>query len=391
MNRRLRPAFRWVVAAAVVALLVVQFGADGVAAGFARVGSAEMLIASGIGLAATACCAARWCLIARRTGCELRFGPALAEYYRAQLLNSVLPAGVVGDAHRGIRFGRLTGNVARGVRTVVYERLAGQVALLILGTVALIGHPQLRRIFAELATKNAALVVVAGMLLVAVVAVAAGTERVRALRAEISSALTGTGALVVLVLSVLAVAGHLVVFVVAARAVDDTAPVADMFPLAVLALVAMSLPIGVGGWGPREAACAAGFAAAGFGAAHGVAAAVVFGVLGLVACTPGLVVLPADAVGKRERMGPAVPGDEGEQHQQDGGHDRAAGRAHRELGDDRTDHHGGQAQRREAAQQRDQQADRAGELDPTGQVPEPVAEADAIERLGDVGVATQHG
>ena len=58
----------------------------------------------------------------------------------------------------------------------------------------------------------------------------------------------------------------------------------------------MTVPLNVGGWGPREGVAAWAFAAAGLGAASGVAAAAAYGVLGLVATLPGGVVLAADRI-----------------------------------------------------------------------------------------------
>ena len=63
-----------------------------------------------------------------------------------------------------------------------------------------------------------------------------------------------------------------------------------MLPLALLAMLAMVLP-SVGGWGPREGVTAWVFGAAGLGAQHGVATAVVYGVMVLVASLPGAAVL----------------------------------------------------------------------------------------------------
>ena len=58
-------------------------------------------------------------------------------------------------------------------------------------------------------------------------------------------------------------------------------------------MLAMAIPLNIGGWGPREGVAAWAFAAAGLGAAQGVAAAVVYGVMALVATLPGAVVLVA--------------------------------------------------------------------------------------------------
>ncbi len=63
-----------------------------------------------------------------------------------------------------------------------------------------------------------------------------------------------------------------------------------MLPIALLVMMAMVLP-NVGGWGPREGVTAWAFGAAGLGAQRGVATAVVYGVMVLVASLPGAAVL----------------------------------------------------------------------------------------------------
>jgi hypothetical protein len=86
------------------------------------------------------------------------------------------------------------------------------------------------------------------------------------------------------------VIGHALTFLVAARAAGVSAPPAQMLPLALLAMLGMVVP-GIAGWGPREGATAWVFGAAGLGADRGVATAVVYGVMVLVAALPGALVL----------------------------------------------------------------------------------------------------
>ena len=54
-------------------------------------------------------------------------------------------------------------------------------------------------------------------------------------------------------------------------------------------LLAAAIPFNVGGWGPREGAAGWAFALAGAGAAAGVSAATLYGVLALVAVAPGAI------------------------------------------------------------------------------------------------------
>jgi hypothetical protein len=97
--------------------------------------------------------------------------------------------------------------------------------------------------------------------------------------------------LTIAVTSTGAVAGHLLVFVLAARIAGVDAPLHQLLPLAAIVLLAAGLPTNAAGWGPREGVAAWAFAAAGLGAAAGVTTAVVYGVMALVATLPGVVVL----------------------------------------------------------------------------------------------------
>ena len=96
-------------------------------------------------------------------------------------------------------------------------------------------------------------------------------------------------------LSLVVLAGHLAVFVVAARTVGVDAGLRVLLPLALLALVAAAVPANIGGWGPREGVAAWVFASAGLGVDRGVATATAFGVLVFVAGLPGALVLVAGA------------------------------------------------------------------------------------------------
>ena len=87
---------------------------------------------------------------------------------------------------------------------------------------------------------------------------------------------------------------------------------ANQLELALLNLVAMSVPVGLAGWGPREGAAAWSFAVTGLGAAQGVAVATTYGVLAAVATLPGLVVVVATWCRRRGTdaplpLDPAVP------------------------------------------------------------------------------------
>src|SRR4029450_12332267 len=77
--------------------------------------------------------------------------------------------------------------------------------------------------------------------------------------------------------STIVLAGHLATFVVAARAAGSSASVLRLAPLMLLALLAMTLPVNIGGWGPREGVTAWAFGAAGLSASQGLTIAGVYG------------------------------------------------------------------------------------------------------------------
>ena len=85
-----------------------------------------------------------------------------------------------------------------------------------------------------------------------------------------------------------------------------------MLPLAMVVLLAMSVPTNIGGWGPREGVAAWLFAAAGLGAAQGLGVAAVYGVLVLAASLPGAAVLAITWLGSGSRGSTRAAGSQSE-------------------------------------------------------------------------------
>jgi len=102
------------------------------------------------------------------------------------------------------------------------------------------------------------------------------------------------------------VSGHLATFLLAARTAGSTAPLRLLLPLMMTALLAMSLPLNIAGWGPREGAAAWAFGAAGLTAAQGVATAVTYGVMVLAASLPGAAVLVLRSARRSAKAAPAA-------------------------------------------------------------------------------------
>jgi glycosyltransferase 2 family protein len=294
---------RALVPAAVLAVVVLQVGLEPFLRGLRAVSPAAVLAALAITAATTLCSAWRWRLVAAALGDWIPLRRAVAWYYRSQLLNSVLPFGVAGDVHRGLAQGSLRGRRGQGgrrsraLREVAWERLAGQVVSIAAATllVVLLGPPALRRV-----ALLALAVVATGLVVAAILGLLAPHRIGRVLGADLRALATaGTGRIALA--SALATSGHVAVFVVAARAVRPQAPVGVLVPLALVVLLAASVPLNLAGWGPREGAAAWAFGVVGLGAATGVEVAATYGVLALAATLPGIGPLLAAARPARQR------------------------------------------------------------------------------------------
>lgn len=291
----------------VLVILVHQVGTGPFVRALGLVTPATVAAALVLTLATTLLAAWRWTWVAHRLGLRLDLRTAVAAYYRSQLLNQVLPGGVLGDVHRAVRHGGDELALGRAARAVAWERLAGQVGLL---AVTLVVVPAL-----PTAVGSGIGLAVAVAIAVLLLAVLVGGLLVRSLRARLRDTVLGRGGIALradweqlaggtgpwppLAASVASAAGYLALLVVAVDAAGIDLPPGEAVPLLTVVLFASSLPVNLAGWGPREGAAAWVFATAGLGAAAGVTVATLYGVLSLAAASPGLLVLLADARPRR--------------------------------------------------------------------------------------------
>lgn len=259
-------AWRWLAGAVVLAGVVWWVGGGPVLDGLRALDLRVLLTGAVLAAVSTGACAWRWTLVARELGVAIALSDAVVACYRAQLLNTVLPGGVLGDVHRGVVHGRSTGETGRALWSVGWERFAGQAVQAVVAALALATLPSPAR---------------PGPVVGAAVVVAVVVLAVLGLRSRPG----------VVVASVVALAGYVATYVLAARAVGVDASLGTLLPLVLAVLVAAGLPLNVAGWGPREGMAAWVFAAAGLGAATGLATAVAYGAIVLVGNLPGLAVL----------------------------------------------------------------------------------------------------
>lgn len=256
------------------------------------------VLAAGMALTVqTLLSAERWRVTAAQLGIIIPPARALREYYLAQFVNQSLPGGVVGDAGRALRSRDQAGLLIAG-QAVIFERLAGQIALLAVFLAALpltfvlpTGFDWPLWLIGPVAV---ALVIVAALPLgigAALRMIRPGDHALRRFLARLSLALVARGVLLRQVLLSLGTAiFNLAAFAFCALALDVNLPLLAVGTLVPLILFSMILPLTIGGWGVREGAAALLFPVVGQTASEGLATSFTFGLVIAAAVVPGLIV-----------------------------------------------------------------------------------------------------
>lgn len=264
--------------------------------------------------------ALRWQWISETLGIPLRLRTAIAEYYVAGFLNQTLPGGVAGEGVRIYRQGQAIKGKAkeagaqpgtmgskegvkkagkqgeglhdygRAAKPVVFERAFGQIMMLICAV------PGLSLFSPALAWLAGS--VLAGLCLCAWIFGDPDTDRktrlawAKCLAGEFKiSVLQGAAFWRHAFASFLVTASYIAVFWLSALSIGVELPFGKALLILPPALAIMALPITPAGWGLREGASAVLWSAAGLSLSDGVAASLIYGVVNLVAVSPGLLLL----------------------------------------------------------------------------------------------------
>lgn len=302
----------------IIAWVTHRVGVAPYAAGLQALGPAPVLAAVLITVFTTTCCALRWSLIAAGMGIRLPLDAAITAYYQSQFLDSTLPGGILGEVYRGVSYGHAAQDMPRGLASVFWERVTGQLVQLTLALALLTALPspvqRMAWLVAAIAGLAGALVMTLPALRKALRRLLPGgrlpTHHVPAGHGEFSQP-TRRALLIslrqysthqwlgIVLTSGGAVGGYVTLFLVAAYATGTSATPAQLVPLVLLVLVAAAIPANIAGFGPREGAAAWAFEAAGLGAGQGVAASIAYGILTLLATTPGAALLLHDWLRRR--------------------------------------------------------------------------------------------
>jgi len=257
--------------------------------------------------------AERWRRTAARLQVPLGRREAVTRYYVAAFANQVLPGGMVGDAGRAWWHSRASGQRGPAVRAVVLERVSGQMTLIVALLAVLVTTSPGERLLAavELSAKwgvKPAALISAAVATVAMGLVIQHRDRMpawlHALILDAYRALLARRAWPAqLVLSLAVLTTYCAMFACAGRMIGSDVPPTLLATLAPIVLLAMLLPISVGGWGVRETAAAGVWLALGWPAAEGVAISVAYGALCLLASSPGALLWSLLSIRQRNSRG----------------------------------------------------------------------------------------
>jgi glycosyltransferase 2 family protein len=257
---------RLTVTVALLGILVQRFGAEAFRPALDVLAPWPVLAALVLGGSAIAAQSARWRVVVRGSGLPLSRRTALVECYRSSALNSVLPGGIAGDA---LRAWRQRVDAPRGwvpgAVSVATERIAGLCVLLAAAAVVL--------------TTEGQPAYALGAAVGAVIALLVILRPLRRLEPRDHAAVWGWSVVALLALVALSV--------VVGVTLDVPGGLDVILTLGVVQLAGMSVPLSIGGWGPREAAGAIAASLVGVDPSVGLAMAAGYGLLTFVAVLPG--------------------------------------------------------------------------------------------------------
>lgn len=257
-----------------------------------------LLAAVGVLICQTILSALRWKLIAGALGHSLRVPHAIKEYFLAQVANQALPGAVVGDAARAVR-ARAGAGLGVAVKGVVFERLAGQIAMFLTMACAFVvtflsagGLDWPPQYAATLGTAIAVGATVTCAIALSPLYRKTSDRPVSNWMRQFHTAVLSKNALPTqIALGVAITTCNLGAFGLCGWAVGVHLSVSAVLAIVPVILFSMLIPLTVSGWGIREGAAAALLPLAGTSTSEAVATSILFGVAMLVATLPGLIVL----------------------------------------------------------------------------------------------------
>ena len=285
---------RLLVSLALLGLVAVTIDPRDVVTVLQRLPAWSLIAALALSVPQVVLSALRWRYTAQRLGLPLDTGESVIAYYRATLVNQLMPGGVMGDVERAWRARHPETRASAAAHSVMIERLSGQMALL-LTIAALVAvappfafpGPQLGGQWLWSVALILVVVLLAGRYLPGIRNYSALLNR------DVRAALiTWPAPVIQLGLSTAVVVTYFATLALLDAGIASHALTLEKLALHACLLLSMVLPVSIAGWGVREGVAAALWPLAGFPASEGVALSIAYGVVILVGSLPGLIPAP---------------------------------------------------------------------------------------------------
>jgi uncharacterized membrane protein YbhN (UPF0104 family) len=227
----------------------------------------------------------RWHFIALNTKSKIDYQDAIKFYYISGFLNNILPTGILGDIYRtmNIKVNNEKGNILKSFQSVIFERLSGQVSLLVTFILSLAFLFFMNKKY-EAFFYTLTLIIILILLTKLFFKYNLKSKYINNFKYIFSGRLFYKH----FFLSLIIVITYITTYIICALALELNIDIVSFFVFAPLVLFSMTLPVSIGGWGVRETTALAVSFLLGLSVSASVTVAIVYGLTNLICSVPGL-------------------------------------------------------------------------------------------------------
>ena len=228
----------------------------------------------------------RWCYIAKKNHSMINYGDALRYYYIAGFMNNILPTGIVGDIYRTLNIkinNKTSGNLIKSLQSVIFERLSGQIALIVTFILSL----QVFFIVNQKYQASIYLLILITVIFIFIKLIFFYQKKNKYL-VNFKYIFTGKRLYRHFLMSLIIVMTYITTYIVCAYSLNLNIDLISFFVFAPIILFSMALPVSIGGWGIRETTALAISFLLGLSVSASVTVAIVYGICNLLCSLPGV-------------------------------------------------------------------------------------------------------
>ena len=228
----------------------------------------------------------RWCYIASKNHSMINYGDALRYYYIAGFMNNILPTGIIGDIYRTLNIkinNRSSGNFIKSLQSVIFERLSGQIALIVTFIFSL-------EVFFIVNQKYQASIYLFIIIIVfsVIIKLLFVYQKKNKYLINFKYIFSGKRLYRHFMMSLIIVMTYITTYIVCAYSLNLNIDLISFFVFAPIILLSMTLPVSIGGWGIRETTALVISFLLGLSVSASVTVAIVYGLCNLLCSLPGI-------------------------------------------------------------------------------------------------------